>query len=119
MRMGRRRNLLLGLFAGSAAAMLAGSTDVLGRVLAKSLEQVLREAVVVHNRTGGGGSVMATQLLNSAPDGDSLGMAISHAYTGNPVVLPETTRYAVGDFTHLASVSKGQCALVTHASTPY
>ncbi len=97
----------------------AGSTDMLGRVLAKSLEAELGQPVVVHNRTGAGGSVMAAQLKNAAPDGYSLGFTISHAYTGNTVVTPSAASYAVGDFTHLASVSKGQCALVTSAASPY
>jgi len=104
------------LYIGSAPA---GSTDMLGRVLAKSLETVLGQPVIVQNRTGAGGGVMATQLMNSAPDGYSLGMAISNAYSGNPVVSAATTKYRFGDFTHLASVSKGQCALVTSASKPY
>jgi tripartite-type tricarboxylate transporter receptor subunit TctC len=97
----------------------AGSTDMLGRVLAKSLEAELGQPVVVHNRTGAGGSVMAAQLKNAAPDGYSLGFTISHAYTGNPAVTPSAATYSVGDFTHLASVSKGQCALVTSAASPY
>jgi tripartite-type tricarboxylate transporter receptor subunit TctC len=97
----------------------AGSTDMLGRVLAKALEAELGQPVVVHNRTGAGGSVMAAQLKNAAPDGYSLGFTISHAYTGNPAVTPSAASYGVGDFTHLASVSKGQCALVTSAASPY
>ncbi len=97
----------------------AGSTDMLGRVLAKALEAELGQPVVVHNRTGAGGSVMAAQLKNAAPDGYSLGFTISHAYTGNPAVTPSAASYSVGDFTHLASVSKGQCALVTSASSPF
>jgi tripartite-type tricarboxylate transporter receptor subunit TctC len=97
----------------------AGSTDTLGRVLAKALESELGQPVVVHNRTGAGGGVMAAQLKNSAADGYSLGLTISHAYTGNPVVSPSAARYGVGDFTHLATVSKGQCALVTSTRKPY
>jgi putative tricarboxylic transport membrane protein len=104
------------LYVGSAPS---GSTDALGRVLARALSEILGQPVVVHNTPGAGGAVMATQLKNAAPDGYSLGMTISHAYTGNPVVMPQTTQYTVRDFTHLASVSKGQCALVTHASQPY
>jgi tripartite-type tricarboxylate transporter receptor subunit TctC len=46
-------------------------------------------------------------------------MTISHAYTGSPVVTPAAIKYAVGDFTHLASVSKGQCALVSSTNKPY
>jgi tripartite-type tricarboxylate transporter receptor subunit TctC len=97
----------------------AGSTDMLGRVLAKSLEAELGQPVVVHNRAGAGGSVMAAQLKNAAPDGYSLGFTISHAYTGNTLVTPSAATYSVGDFTHLASVSKGQCALVTSSAAPY
>lgn len=106
----------INLYIGSAPA---GSTDVLGRMLAKQMEENLGQPVVVQNRTGAGGGVMATQLMNSAPDGYSLGMAISNAYSGNPVVNADSTKYKVGDFTHLAAVSKGQCALVTNAKKPY
>jgi tripartite-type tricarboxylate transporter receptor subunit TctC len=104
------------LYIGSAPS---GSTDALGRVLARSLGATLGQPVVVHNTPGAGGAVMATLLKSAPADGYSLGMTISHAYTGNPVVMPEVTQYTVDDFTHLASVSKGQCALVTHASQPY
>jgi len=104
------------LYIGSAPS---GSTDALGRVLARSLEEVLGQPVVVHNTPGAGGAVMATQLMHSTPDGYSLGMTISHAYTGNPAVMPDVTPYQVGDFSHLASVSKGQCALVTSTAKPY
>ncbi len=106
----------INLYIGSTPA---GSTDVLGRVLAKSLQNVLGQAVIVQNRVGAGGGVMATRLLSSPADGYSLGMAISQAYSGNPIIMPAATKYAVGDFTHLASISKGQCALVTSTDKPY
>jgi tripartite-type tricarboxylate transporter receptor subunit TctC len=106
----------INLYIGSTPA---GSTDVLGRVLAKTLQQALGQPVIVANRTGAGGGVMATRLLHSPADGYTLGMAISQAYSGNPVIMPAATKYTVGDFTHLASVSKGQCALVTSAEKPY
>lgn len=104
------------LYIGSAPG---GSTDILGRVLAKSLQELLGQPIVVQNRTGAGGGVMATQLTRAAPDGYSLGLAISQAYSGSPVLTPAAIKYRVGDFTHLASISKGQCALVTSSSKPY
>lgn len=104
------------LYIGSAPS---GSTDALGRVLARALEVELGQPVVVHNTPGAGGAVMATRLMNTAADGYSLGMTISHAYTGNPAVMPEVTPYSVDDFTHLATVSKGQCALVTSTQKPF
>jgi tripartite-type tricarboxylate transporter receptor subunit TctC len=83
------------------------------------LEAELGEPVVVHNRAGAGGGVMAAQLRSAAADGYSLGLTISHAYTGNPVVTPSAARYGIRDFTHLASMATGQCALVTSSSKPY
>jgi tripartite-type tricarboxylate transporter receptor subunit TctC len=106
----------INLFIGSNAG---GSTDVLGRMLAKTLEEALGQPVVVQNRTGAGGGVMATQLKGAPPDGYNLGMTISNAYSGNPVISPDSTKYRISDFTHLAAVSKGQCALVTNADKPY
>lgn len=106
----------INLYIGSAPA---GSTDAMGRVLARSLGRELGQPVVVHNTPGAGGAVMAEQLRHAPADGYHIGMAISHAYSGNPVVQPESTSFTVADFNHLASVSKGQCALVTHAGQPY
>jgi tripartite-type tricarboxylate transporter receptor subunit TctC len=106
----------INLYIGSAPG---GSTDILGRLLAKSLQPILGQPVVVQNRPGAGGGVMATQLTRSAPDGYGLGLAVSQAYSGSPVLTPAAIKYRVGDFTHLASISKGQCALVTSASKPY
>jgi tripartite-type tricarboxylate transporter receptor subunit TctC len=106
----------INLYIGSTPA---GSTDVLGRVLAKSLQDLLVQPVVVQNKTCAGGGIMATRLLHSPADGYTLGMAISQAYSGNPIIMPTVTKYAIDDFTHLASISKGQCALVTSSEKPY
>ena len=64
----------INLYIGSAPG---GSTDILGRVLAKSLHDLLGQSFVVQNRAGAGGSVMAAQLTLSPADGYSLGLAIS------------------------------------------
>ena len=49
-----------------------GSTDVFARILAKSLEQILGQPVVVTNVPGGGGAVGFAQTLGSKPDGYTL-----------------------------------------------
>ena len=46
-----------------------GSTDVIGRVVAEGLRQVLGQTVVVENRGGAGGSIGTAAIAKAAPDG--------------------------------------------------
>ncbi len=46
-----------------------GATDVLARHLAKSMEQTLRQTVVVENRVGAAGVIAAAYVAKAAPEG--------------------------------------------------
>lgn len=46
-----------------------GATDVLARILARSMESTLRQSVVVENRVGATGTLAANYVAKSAPDG--------------------------------------------------
>jgi tripartite-type tricarboxylate transporter receptor subunit TctC len=46
-----------------------GSTDVLGRIMAKSMSQTLGQTVVVENTAGAAGTIGVTRAERSAPDG--------------------------------------------------
>lgn len=50
-----------------------GSTDLAVRKMADLLEKDLKNPVIVVNKTGGGGTICATALKNSKPDGYTLG----------------------------------------------
>lgn len=95
-----------------------GGTDVLGRLLAKSLEESLGQPIVVQNKAGGGGAVMATLLAKAKPDGYTIGMVISQTYSAVPA-LSKATRFTTDDFTHIASIAEGQCGFVTHVDNSY
>lgn len=46
-----------------------GPTDVLGRVIAGRMSEVLGQQVVVENITGAGGMTGSARVANAAPDG--------------------------------------------------
>ena len=57
-----------------------GPTDILGRVLAQSVAERLKQQVVIDNRGGGGGNIGAEIVARSAPDGYTI-------LLGTPAVL--------------------------------
>ena len=79
-----------------------GTADTLGRLIAKSLSEQLKESFVVENRAGAGGVVGSEFVSKSPPDGYTLvvsGIA-SHVIAPH---LPGGTPYdPLKDFTHVA-----------------
>jgi tripartite-type tricarboxylate transporter receptor subunit TctC len=61
-----------------------GGTDVFARALAEIVETSLKQKVVVENRAGGGGTLGVTQLVNSRPDGYTLGFIWNSPITTSP-----------------------------------
>lgn len=64
-----------------------GSTDIIGRLLAKKMEQTLGVPVVVENVAGGNGAVGAQRVYNAKPDGQTLAMLSGSIQT----IIPLTT----------------------------
>ena len=61
-----------------------GSTDVIARVVAEGLRQVLGQPVVVENRGGAGGSIGTAAIASAAPDGYTIGMGTVSTLAINP-----------------------------------
>lgn len=51
-----------------------GPTDALARALAKTLSEQMKQAIIVENRTGAGGSIGMEAVANAKPDGYTIGM---------------------------------------------
>ncbi|WP_028601978.1 Bug family tripartite tricarboxylate transporter substrate binding protein [Ottowia thiooxydans] len=90
-------HLLVGFPAG-------GGTDVIARLLADKLKDLLGRNVVVDNRPGAGGQVAAQQLKAAQPDGTTLFLSHDHTISILPQVvkkagyLPQTDFVNVGGF---------------------
>lgn len=64
-----------------------GSTDIIGRLLAKSMESYFGVPVVVENVAGGNGAVGAQRVYNAKPDGLTIAMLSGSIQT----IIPPTT----------------------------
>ncbi|MBM7332576.1 tripartite tricarboxylate transporter substrate binding protein [Alcanivorax marinus] len=102
--------LLVGFSAG-------GGADTLARLMARALEEDLGQPVVVENKAGGGGVVMATLLQRAPADGYTVGFTSDSTFDALPFIV--RTAYQPDDFDYLATVTELQNALVAGASAPF
>ncbi len=95
-----------------------GAVDTTGRLIANKMSKILGQPVVAVTKAGGGGTVMATQLLNAPADGYTIGMGASAAYTLTPQIN-KNIKYKIDDFTHLATLTYPSDAIVVKADSPW
>lgn len=103
--------LALGAFAAPAAAEYpervvtlivpfapGGSTDLVARIVAQKMGEILKQQVIVENRGGGGGSLGAGAVAKAAPDGYTILMATVATHALNPALYKKIAYDAVKDF---------------------
>ncbi len=61
-----------------------GSTDVIARVVAEAMRDVLGQPVVIDNRGGAGGSIGTAAIAKADPDGYTIGMGTASTLAINP-----------------------------------
>lgn len=94
-----------------------GAADVLARNLAEELTPVLRQSIVVENRTGAGGSVGTEAAVRSAPDGYTLVMGSTGPLCINPALL-RLNYDPARDLAPVAMVAMVASVLVVNPSVP-
>jgi tripartite-type tricarboxylate transporter receptor subunit TctC len=94
-----------------------GNTDVMGRVIAARLSELLGQTVAVDNRTGAG-SVVGTELVaKSAPDGYTI-LITTVAHAANPAFYKKLPFDPVKDFAPIGLVAVVPLVLTSHPSVP-
>lgn len=94
-----------------------GNTDIIGRIFAPKMAEILGQQIIIDNR-GGAGSMIGTEaVMRAAPDGYTLLMA-SAAHTINPSMVKKLPYDSVKDFTPLGVVADVPTAFVIHPSLP-
>jgi tripartite-type tricarboxylate transporter receptor subunit TctC len=95
-----------------------GPTDVLGRVIAGRMSEVLGQQVAVENISGAGGMTGSARVAKTAPDGYEfvLGSVATHAQ--GQTLYQHPLYNAVTDFTPVILVAEVPTALITRKDLP-
>lgn len=95
-----------------------GSVNLMGRILAKGMEQALGQSVVVENKPGAGGSIGANFVAKARPDGYTLMLATMGQQSIAPLIYKNLPYNAFKDFTPVALFSTVPNVLVVSSGTP-
>lgn len=90
-----------------------GASDVAARSISERATPKLGQPVLVENRAGAGGIVGTEAVFRAEPDGYTLLLGASDAYSIAPHLQPELTKYKSEDFTAIALVNQLTTLLVT------
>ena len=93
-----------------------GGTDVVGRLMARALEEMWGQTVIIDNRTGGSGSVGAAIVARAPADGHTMVLAVSGiAINAHLMKLPYDT---VTAFAPVTAVSYPVATLLASPDLP-
>jgi tripartite-type tricarboxylate transporter receptor subunit TctC len=93
-----------------------GGTDMIARLIAQKMSEVLGQSVVVDNRGGGGGTIGAETGLRATPDGYTL-LLLASSYASN-AVLHKLPYDPIKDLQPIILVGETGFLIVTHPSVP-
>jgi tripartite-type tricarboxylate transporter receptor subunit TctC len=95
-----------------------GPTDLVGRLTAQYLSEVLGQQVVVENRSGAGGTVGMATLAKSPPDGYTISLGANGEIAIAPNLYAKLPYDPTRDLAPISRVGASQLLLVVHPSLP-
>jgi tripartite-type tricarboxylate transporter receptor subunit TctC len=95
-----------------------GTTDIVGRIVADKLGKELGQTVVVENRGGGGGSIGASALAKSDPDGYTIGMSTVSTHAVNTACNPKLGYDPITDFSPITNLARTANVLTLNPKFP-
>lgn len=95
-----------------------GGSDLVARILARTLGEKLGQAVIVDNRPGAGGLLATRGVAKEKPDGYTLLLGSAAAFVINPYLQSSVGYDPVHDFTPVGAVSRFDYVLLGRKGLP-
>ena len=95
-----------------------GGADLLGRILAPPLSELLGQPVTIENVGGGGGMTGALRVSRAAPDGYQVVLGTTGTHAQNQSLYKNPLYHAVTDFTPVVLVAEQPILLITRKNFP-
>ena len=96
----------------------AGTTDLLGRMVAQRLAPALARTVIVENKPGAGTSIGAAYVARAAADGDTLLLATSTTLAVNPTLYKKLPYDPQRDFAPVAMIAAVPLVVIVSPKLP-
>lgn len=103
----------------TAPSSAGGSTDLISRALASSMEEPLGKSVVVENKPGANTAVGTKEVVNSKADGYSTVLAAESLFSITPLFVKDPDALKMDDMTVVAPVSEEEYILVVNKDSGY
>ena len=95
-----------------------GPTDLVGRILAEKMKDLLGQTVVVENRPGANGAIGADFVAKSEPDGHTLFLTTVGAVAVTPHMRADVPYNTMRDFAPVSLVVRNTTILVVKPDNP-
>jgi len=95
-----------------------GNTDVVARILAARMQDILGQAVIVENKPGAGGVVATDFIAKAPPDGYTLLMSSLGPHTVSPFLLKSVGFDPVNDLAPVSNVAVNALLLMVNPTLP-
>jgi len=95
-----------------------GGNDVLGRIIAQPLSEILKQPVVIENVAGAGGMTGGNRVAKAAPDGYTAGLGTVGSHAFNQTLYKKPLYHAANDFAPVAMIADQPLLLVVRKDLP-
>jgi tripartite-type tricarboxylate transporter receptor subunit TctC len=96
-----------------------GVSDIMGRVVAQKMTELLGQPMVVENRPGAGGMLGTGGVAKSDPDGYTIVLSSLSAYAIGPKLVKSAPYDPINDFTAIGGVALAPTILTVNAEQPF
>jgi tripartite-type tricarboxylate transporter receptor subunit TctC len=95
-----------------------GTNDILGRLMAQKLTDVMRQQVIPDNRGGAGGSIGVEQAARAAPDGYTIVLGHIGTLAVNPTLYTRLAYDPLRDLDPITMIARLPNLMAVHPSVP-